>query len=313
MEDLKGESVGYVKFRGGAVANGTIGANAGGAALLAVDDCIRYFNKKQSRGFAALPYEIPVQTSKGSWEIWVVGALTIYGGAYLKKAAEKMAENDFKDVGMKDVLRKSVGALKTLVDLVKHTKGNLNFASADISWRASNGLIGITNSEGAVIFVPVEYFQWYLDLPPSLLKRLTQPVQEDRTLAIGVRTDDGFDETEVTALDKDYFGHEKAANEDDFLFPELEHGAYVHLEGRLTRGNENTNSVGLEYNGHILNCIPETGNIKNYKPALFLRCIVEGTVSRLTRQHTAAERRPTIIFQRIIPLEDDSQHELFGL
>jgi hypothetical protein len=312
MEDVKGESVGYVKFRGEAVADGTIGANAAGTALLAVDECIRYFNKKQSRGFATLPYEIPVQTTKGSWEVWLIGGLTIYGGAYLKKAAEKMAENDFKDVGLKDVLKKSFGALKTLVELVKHTKGNLDWASTELSWRANNALVGVINADEAILFVPLEYFQWYLDLPPSLLKRLTQPVEPDRTLAIGIRSGDSFEEVEVTALDKEYFGHEVAANEDDFLFPELEHGAFVRLEGRLTRGNENTNSVGLEYQGHILNCIPEVGNIKNYKPALFLRCVVEGTVSRLTRQHTFAERRPTIVFSRIIPLEEDSQHELFG-
>lgn len=314
MEDVREESVGYLKFRGEAVAGGSIGANAAGTALLAMDDCVRYFNKKQARGFASLPYEIPVQTTKGSWEIWLIGGLTIYGGAYLKKAAEKMAENDFKDVGLKDVLRKSWGALKTLVDLVKHTKGKLGSASSDLSWRANNGLVGITNAEGTVLFVPIEYFQWYLDLPPNLLKRLTQPVEPERTLAIGIRSGAGFEETEVTAFDKEYFGHEVAANDDDdFLFPELEHGALVQLEGRLTRGNENTNSLGLEYQGHILNCIPEVGSIKNYKPALFLRCVVEGTVSRLTRQHTFAERRPTIIFNRITALEEDSQHELFGL
>jgi len=313
MEDVRAESVGYIKFRGEAVADGTVGADAAGTALLALDECLKYFNRKQARGFANLPYEIPVQTTKGSWEVWVLGGLGVYFvGPYLKKAAEKMAENDFKDIGFKDVLRKSVGALKTLVELIKHTGGTAQLGGADLSWRVRDGLVGVMNSDGELLLVPLEYFQWYLDMPPGLMKRLTQPVETDRTLAVGVRTSEGFEEAEVTALDKEYFGHEVAANEDDLLFPEMEHGQHVRLEGRLTRGNANTNTVGLEYEGHVLNCVPEAGSIKNYKPALFLRCVVEGVVSRLTKQTTFAERKPTIVFSRIIPLEADDQGELFG-
>lgn len=309
--DVKEESVGYVKFKGEAVTDGSIGANAAGTALLALDDLLKHFNRKQSRGFASIPYEIPVRTTKGSWEVWVLGAVTFYGGIYLKKAAEVMAENDFKDVGLKDVLRKSIDAVKTLVKIAKHTKGNLDWASSDLSWRASNNLVGITNQDGEVIYVPLEYFRWYFDLPTSLLKRLTLPVEENRTLAVGAWSDGGFEEVEVDVSEKEYFGHEVLVDGEGFLFPELEHGDFVRLEGRLTRGNENTNSVGLEYQGHIINCIPEMGSITSYKPALFLRCIVEGTVSRLTKQHVVAERRPTIIFQRITPLEHDHQYDLF--
>jgi hypothetical protein len=309
--DVREESVGYVKFKGEAVAEGAIGASAAGTALLAIDDLLKHFNRKQSKGFASVPYEIPVRTTKGSWEVWVVGAVTVFGSVYLKKAAEVMAENDFKDVGLKDVLRKSIDAVRTLIQLAKHTKGNLNWASSDLSWRASNNLVGVTNQVGETIYVPLEYFRWYLDMPENLLKRLTSPIEQNRRLAVGARSGEGFEEVEVDFWEKDYFGHEPAANDEAILFPELQHGDFVRLEGRLTRGNENTNSVGLEYGGHIINCIPEVGSITSYKPALFLRCVVEGVVSRLTRQHVVAERRPTIIFQRIIPLEQDAQYSLF--
>lgn len=316
MDAIEQGSVGYMKFSGRAVPRGVIGANAGGTALLGFDECLRFFAKKQAPALAKLEYEIPVKTTEGSWLVIVLGVLgagaTIFGSAYLKKAGEKMAENDFKDVGFKDVLRKSVDALRSLVELVKHTKGKLDFGSTDISWRVKDGLVGVANDSGEVIFIPIEFFRWYLDLPPGLLFKMTSVIEEERVLTIGAERDGRFEETTVTAAEKVYFGHEAAANEEDLLFPELEHGAAVRLEGHLTRGNEDSNSVGLKYKGHILNCVPESGNIKRYKPALFLTCIVEGTISRLYKQSNVAEKKPTIIFSSITPIETDDQIGLFG-
>lgn len=316
MDDLEENSVGYMKFSGEAVPDGIIAANAAGHALLGFDECLRHFSKKQAPALAKVEYEIPVKTTEGSWIVWVLGVLgtggAIYAGSYLKKAAEKMAENDFKDVGLKDVLRKSIDAMRYLIDLLKHTKGSTNWASTDLSWRVSDGLVGVTNEEGQIIYVPLEYFKWYLDLPKNMLKQVTDAVDVERVLTIGVNKGDHYETTTVSASEKVYFGHEDAANEEEFLFPELEHGDFVRLEGRLIRGNENSNSVGLEYNGHIINCVPEVGNIKRYKPALFLRCVVEGTVSRLFKQTTLAEKRPTLILSGVTPLETDDQTELFG-
>jgi hypothetical protein len=304
-----------MKFSGEAVAEGIIGANAAGTALLGFDECLRYFSKKQSPALARLEYEIPVKTTEGSWIVWVLGTLgsgtAIFAGAYLKKAAEKMAENDFKDIGLKDVLRKSVDALKHFIDVTKHTKGNTDWASAELNWRVSNGLVGIANGDGEVIYVPIEYFRWYLDIPRDMFKKFTNAINAGRSLTIGVNKESRYETSTITEEEKGYFGHEVDDDNGEFLFPELEHGDHVRLEGHLTRGNENSNSVGLEYKGHVLNCVPESGSIRRYKPALFLHCIVEGTVSRLFKQSNFAERRPTIIFTSITPLESDEQIELF--
>src|SRR6185312_6334732 len=191
MDDVKEGSVGYMKLSGNAVPEGVIAADAAGNALLGFDDCLRYFCNKQSPTFGRLEYEIPVKTTEGSWVVWLLGAFgtgaTIYGGSYLKKAGEKMAENDFDKVGLKDVLRKSLDALRHLIDIVKHTRGNVDWASADLSWRISEGSVGLTNDAGEVIYVPVEYFKWYLGLPRNLLKQLTGAVGFERTLTIGVK------------------------------------------------------------------------------------------------------------------------------
>lgn len=312
ITDAEQDSVGYIKFVGSAVEDGSIGADAAGRSLLALDELIRYFNRQQSKGFSSFPYEITIKTRKGSWEVLVLGLIGIFAVAYLKKAGETMAQNDLKDVGFKDVIQKSVDALKKLVDLAKHTEGNLDFSAPDLSWRVSEGTVGIENYAGDVIYIPLEYLQWYVGMPRQLLKRLTQPIEENRSLVVASLVNGRIEETLVTADEKFYFGHENASNEEEFLFPELTHGLDVELEGRLTRGNENTNSIGFEYNGHVLNCVPEVGSITQFKPALFLRCRVIASITRLLKQHTEAERRPTLIVKYVIPLETDDQLGLFG-
>lgn len=313
MDDLESLSVGYMKLWGDNVPDGIVGASAAGNALLGFDVCLRYFNRKQSPALLKTEYEIPVKTTDGSWIVWVLGSgVAVFAAAYLRKAAEKMAENDFKDVGLKDVIRKSVDALKTLIDLIKHTKGKPDFASTGLNWQIGEGRVGVENEDGVTIYVPIEYFKWYLDLPPNMLSQIVSVVGVNRTLTVGVNRDGRYETATVAEDDKGYFITSAAANDDEFLFPELKHGDFVRLEGRLTRGNANSNSVGLEYNGHVINCIPEAGNIRRYKPALFLQCIVEGTISRLSRQSNIAEKRPTIIVSSIIPLESDDQTDLFG-
>lgn len=310
--EIENEGVGYIKFVGSAVEDGAIGADAAGNSLLALDELIRYFNRQQSKGFSSLPYEITVKTHKGSWEVVVLGGIGIFAAAYIKKAAERMAENDFAELGFKDVLRKSVDALRKLVELAKHTKGKLDFSSPDLSWRVADGTVGVQNDQGEILYIPLEYFQWYTGISSNLLKKLTGPIQDNRSLIIASEHHGQVEQTIITTSDKAYFGHETASNEEEFLFPELEHGQLVELEGRLTRGNENTNSIGFEYRGHVLNCVPETGSIIQFKPALFLRCRVVATVTRLLKQHTEAERRPTLILKYVIPLESDDQLGLFG-
>lgn len=305
------EGVGYIKFVGSAVEDGSIGADAAGNSLLALDELIRYFNRRQSKGFSSIPYEITVETHKGSWEVVILGGVGIFAAAYIKKAAEKMAENDFGDVGFKDVIRKSLRAIKKLIDLAKHTKGRFDFSTSDLSWRIAEGVVGIENDEGETMYIPLEYFQWYIGMPRNSLKKLTHPIQQNRSLIVASQREGKIEETLITTEEKVYFGHDSVINDEELLFPELEHGAIVELEGRLTRGNENTNSIGFEYSGHILNCVPEVGSIIQFKPALFLRCRIVATVTRLLK-HTEADRRPTLILRYVTPLETDDQLGLFS-
>lgn len=312
MAGIEQEEIGFMKFSGDAVMSGVIDAGSAGIALMGLDETIRFFNEKQSPEFAKLDYEIPVRTTEGSWIAWI---LVTAGGAfalsYLKKAGEKMAENDFKEIGLKDVFKKSIDAIQHLIKLVKHTKRLQGWNTKNISWRENNSEVGILNLDGEVIYLPVEYFRWFESLPPQVISKIIGVVAEDRNLSIGFQRDVEFEVVTVNIEEKVYFSSNENEFDEEYLFPELKHGDIVKLEGKLTRGNESSNSIGFEYENHILNCIPESGSIRRYKPALFLRCIVHGTITRMSKQRMVSEKRPTIIIQNIIPLEKDDQYNLF--
>ena len=91
----------------------------------------------------------------------------------------------------------------------------------------------------------------------------------------------------------------------DVLFPELLHGQYVELEGRTTRGNATTNSVGFRYNEHILTCYPQKGSIVNYKHILFTNSIIKGVIDRNNKFGIAIDKRPKIKFEMIVSLENE--------
>ena len=87
----------------------------------------------------------------------------------------------------------------------------------------------------------------------------------------------------------------KKEDEDEFILPELIHGQYVELEGYVTKGNENTNNIGFQFSGHIINCKPKEGSIVRYKNQLFLQCLIKGFVDREDKNKNI-KKRPEIIF-----------------
>ena len=314
LEDF--EEVGYVKYSGESLRKGIIDAGSAGTALLGLDEALRFFNIQQSPVFALLDYDIPVQTKAGSWEAVVLGGGAVVGGTfaltYVKKAAEKLAENDFKDVGLKDVLRSSMSAIQALAKLVMHTRRTRNWVVERIEPRGPLDMAVVTNTRGDELKVPVQYLRWYRDMPPRLLAKLTSVVRSNRVLTIGVTKGDEKSDVSIYEADKILFEDNEIDNrEEDTLFPELVHGADAELVGRMIRGSEASNSAGLEYQGHVINCIPAIGSVRQYKAALFLRCKVQGQVNRHSKSRLVADRRPTIIVNTVIPLESDGQFGLF--
>ena len=308
--------IGYMKFYGENVANGVIQADVAGAALLGFDECIKFFNRKQIPAINLFNYKIPVKTEEGSWIVWVLGAagtgVGIFVASYLKKAGEKMAENDFKDIGISDVIGKSIDAIRNLVELIKHKKGNLDWKNENhkIEERDGGYFVLIKNDNGQVIYIPVEQYEWFKDMPKKSLEKMVQGVATGQNLSIGVKKNDKFESTEITLKERELFLSAEEDEVDEIVFPELEHGSYAQLEGKLIRGNEKTNSLGFEYIGVILNCHPEKGSIRQYKSALFLKCIIRCYISRAMKNNQNLDKKPTLFLENVEPLESD-QFELF--
>lgn len=315
MDEIEQQSVGFVSYEWKGAPAGVIDANAGGTALIGIDEAVRFFNRKQARGFSSANYEIPVKTGEGSWIALVLGVLalpaTAFATGYAKKAGEKMAERDFSDLGFKDVTRKSIDALRTLIELVKHTGKTSGWDTAGAEWKENATIIGILNEAGEVLYLPVEYLKWYYEVPKSTLKKLVAPIANGRFMTIGSQPREGELRTVQVTSDQVALFDPDDNEEDEFLFPELEHGDDVALEGLITRGNQETNSMGFQYQGHILNCNPANGSVRRFKAAMFLHCRIHATVNRHVTSLTHVDRRPTLIVNEVVPLESDTQQLLF--
>lgn len=310
------EDVGYIKYSGTDVELGIIDAGSAGSALTGLDEALRFFNTQQSPDFAGLQYDIPVQTRAGSWEAVVLSFAVAFVGAfalgYAKKAGEKLAENDFKEIGLKDVLKKSMLAMQTLAKIIMHTRRSRGWETSRFAMDSPQAQVLVLNDRGEELAVPADFFRWCQQMPPRLLMKMTSVVRTQRVLIIGVAGEEPDGEVVVEERDKPLFDDSADDEiEEEVLFPELVHGSTASLEGRLIRGSEASNSVGLEYQGHVINCVPSHGNIRQYKPALFLRCRVIGRITRQTKSRFVADRRPSLIVEKVITLESDTQQSLF--
>jgi hypothetical protein len=302
MEPKK-EQKGFAKYTGKLVEDGYMDARKSAQALLGFDEAVRFFIYQQNPKLKLVDFEFPVKVEKGSWTI-VVGAIIT---AYSIKAAQKMAEKDFDGVGLADVLKKSLRGIQWLIKIGKHL-GELTIKKFNnAKFEDNNQLIGIQNSEGEYLYVPKEYLDFYVSANPSLLKKMSEIIENERTLTIGVTDGETIIEETVTTKHRRVFTRE-LIKEDTTVLPELIHGQQVVLDAEVTRGNEMSNTVGIQYGGHVITGIPTVGSIVRFKPSLFLNCRVHGQVLR-----ESDSKRPKIIFDRIEPNETEEENrDLFG-
>lgn len=311
--------IGFAKYTGKLVEAGLLDARKQAQALLGFDESVRFFACQQEPRLKEVNFEFPVIVKQATWGIhipeticeWIRAGVGIGAAAYLATAAKKMAEKDFNDIGIKDIFSKSLKAIQWVIRIGKHLGDLTQRRFVGLRWRNQNQEIGIPNANGEYLFVNKEYFDIFSASNPKILSKLVELVEDERMLTIGVVTLGKIQEESVHHREKHIFTLEEKEPE-DILFPELAHGQKVALEGSTTRGNEETNSMGFKYKGHILNCYPATGSVVRYKKALFLRCRIEGMVSREDKYGRFTEKRPRIIFTNIEPLEADSEsYDLF--
>ena len=311
--------LGYLKYSGKLVAEGYLDARKAAQALIGFDEAIRFYIKKSCPQLRNIDFELPIRVRKGSWEAlipqtieqWVLtGAgtvLTTYGVT----AAKEMAKNDFKDIGIRDIFKKSLITIQWFIKIGKHIGSSTQKSFDNLKWRNNNEEVGILNSYGEYLFVPTEIINAYGETSPKLLEKLSKIIEEEREASIGVIENGEIISETITIYEKHIFAPPE--DNEEILFPELIHGQPVELEGFTTKGNQTANSIGFRYENHILTCYPDKGNIVRYKPALFLKCKILGIVNRMDEKGQPTERRPKIYFSDLIPLEEKStNNNMFG-
>ena len=310
--------LGYVRYYGKSVDTGLLDARRSAQALLGFDEAVRFFVGCQSPTLQKANIDLPVRIRQGSWEalipdtiFWVKTFIGVSATAYGIKAAQKMAENDFDHIGIKTVLSKSLEAIQWVIRIGKHI-GTITKKKFDtVKFRNDNNEIGISNQSNEILWVPRYYLELYTRCPKSLLQKLADIVEEERILTIGHFKDQVEVKETISPKYKNIFA---PTEEEELLFPELEHGMDVILDGEVTRGNETTNSIGFRYNDHILTAYPKTGSVVRYKSTLFLKAKIFGTINRVDEWGKIAAKRPKIIFDDIISeeIETPKQPSLFG-
>lgn len=327
MEVLKDEPyLGYFKYVGSLVQEGYLDARKSAEVLIGMDEVLRYFLFQQDKTLQEKEIELPVKIRKGSWEALIPQSLSDWlitgGGLALTKyaitAVTEVAKYDFKDKGTKDVLKEALKSIKWVIKIATHLKSLTikTFSEAKFIQRDGEHLIGIQNEKGELIYVPNKYLEEYKNCPQKLFEKLAHIIEPERELEIGINESLPLDKDEefksVTITNSEKYIFYTKEDIDEILFPELVHGAYVEISGRVTRGNENTNNLGFEYFDHILVCTPLTGNIKDYKALMFTNCILKGYVDRTSEEGLINSKKPRIRFNVLEEMANQSnQGNLF--
>jgi len=312
-------SLGYIKYEGEQLREGYLDARIQAKALLSVDSAIRDLLIKSVPELQQSDFELPVRVQKGSWETvipetiqgWIAAGGGLVVTTYLATAAKKMAENDFEEIGFKNLLKKSLNGVVWFIKLSKHLRNTQQKKFEKLKFSDRNSLVHVPNQEGKYLAVPKEMFDLFVVADPKLLSGLAELVTSNRHLVVGVNENGETLRETVDLEDKKIFFVEDDEELEDFLFPELKHGDRVVLDGEVTRENKISNSMGFKYKGHILTAHPSSGSITAYKDSLFLYCRLHAIVSRDDGKSLTPSRRPKLYFDVIEPLNASGQADFF--
>lgn len=310
--------LGYLKYYGKKVDEGLLDVRKAANALIGFDEVLRYFIYQESSSFQEIDFEIPVKIEKGSWlayipdtvQEWLVAGGGVAATTYLTTAAKKMAENDFKELGFKTIIKKAFESICWVIKLSSHLKTTKKEDFKNLKFRNNNTEVGVLNENGELLFVPISVLEIYKKCPETLFSNVAQIVEEERELEIGLQNSSKT-KANIIFSQKSIFCSDANDNE-EIILPELIHGQQVELVGHTIRGNEKTNTIGFLYRDHVLTCKPKNGSIVSHKINLFDNCKIKGVVERLDKFGNFKEKKPRIIFSeliRIVPV--DPQQKLF--
>lgn len=319
--------IGYLRYTGKSVEDGLLDVRKSAEALTGYDEILRYFLIKEDPRLLGYEFEIPVRIKQGSWDVVIPELAKIIlspkgiAYTYLTVTATKAAQDGLFSTGAaKDIKGTFRAAIKSAQWMIRIGSriGMLKKKLGEVKVSSPDGDVLVPDQKDGLLKVPQKYFDLFIECPNRLFSKNAKLVDEDRVLEIGVFDAGKEERVSIKEEDKRYYYAE--SEDEDILFPELVDGQHVELEGIITRGNEKSNTVGFEYNEHILTCVPKDGNIAAYKNKIishqkdhfFPKVKMIGVVDRVSVKEEFKENRPRIIFSDIILLEkEDSNLKLF--
>lgn len=314
-DQLSETDLAYFKYKGKLVTSGYLDARKAAETLQGIDEVMRFFLIQTERTLAGLDFDIPVTIRQGGWEAaiphgfsaWLAQAVAARAAKIANADANQITEQHLQEVKVKDLVISAVKSMKWVLAIGKHM-GSLSirkFKSVKFEGLEEDDIpkVGLENGMGEILYVPELQLEMYKSCPDSLFDKLVKHVEPGRELEVGLSThipidrDDTFPGVTVEAGDKYIFVEEET--EEVILFPNWKHGDMITIEGHVTRGNENANTIGYLYAGHVLTCSPVNGNITDYKSVLFTNCILKGEVDRSGQHNFGNEKRPHIKFESL--------------
>lgn len=316
MTQIDDRYLGHLKYYGNLVDEGFLDTRKSAQALLGFDEILRYFIYQEDKTLNEIEFEIPVKIQKGSWmaiipeniEDWLKLVIGTGLTTYAVTAAKKMAENDFKEIGLKTIFKAAFKNIIWVIRIATHLGTMAKKKIENVKFRNNNEEIGIVNTEGEVLWVEKKHIDLYVNCPDKLFSKITQIIEPERNMEIAL-VEEPDHISRVTYPQRHIFCR-RQEEFDEFIFPELVHGNYVELDGFVTRGNQNTNSIGFFYKDHILTCYPQEGSIIRFKQLLFSHCLMKGYVDRLDKNGAIIEKKPRINFIDLTLIDDKSILEL---
>lgn len=318
--------IGYLRYYGeSSVKDGLLDMRKSAEALVGFDEILRHFLVKEDPSLLGIEFEIPVRIRKGSWEAVIPeiidkllspsGIVATAGSGYLLTTAKRAAEDGFFKTGaakdIKTTFRVAIKSAQWIIKIASHvgTLAKKQFENAKIDQATQE--IKIPNEKEEYLVVPKKYLDFYSDCPKDLFSKNAGVIEIERAMEIGVIEDGKEKKVSITEKEKFIF-YKKSEDDEDILFPELKHGQNVELQGGITKGNEKRNTLGFEYQEHILSCKPAQGSIAGFKNQIvskapnhiFPKVKISGIISRADEKGFITEKRPTIVFSKIMPLEN---------
>lgn len=316
---------GFIRVDGDDIIAGQIDIQTARAILDGTQSTFDYLLKKEDSSLAKIKnINYPITTREGCWELLVPfgayvagaasGAFTTGLNAYAKTTGTKLAEKQFTQKENRELFESAFKKLEVVIKISQHLgvidrKTPLDIKLVDYKSKK----ILLKNQHGNVLSITTDELDIFRECPEKLLRSLASVVTDYRTVSIGYMKDGKIHESVIDRDTKEIF-----APEDDPqipVLPELLNGEYRTLRGYVSRGNQITNTIGFQYNGHVVTCEPNDKLISGYLNAHYKTCEITGLIVRTSNAEVALGKRdrPKIIFDNLTVIEDVPMHQQSAL